>query len=84
MSWRDARRSSEHLDISEARFLALVRSGKFPAPSYHMGERSPRWSTEALDRAMDQTTVVRDIGEAVNDVVEEIRREAKSRTKAVG
>jgi hypothetical protein len=82
MSWRDARRSAEHLDISEARFLALVRAGKFPPASYHMGERSPRWNTDALDSAMDRTTVGRDIGEAVNDVVAEIQKEAKSRTKA--
>lgn len=82
MSWRDARRSAEHLDISEARFLALVKSGTFPRPSYHLGERSPRWSTEALDRAMNPTSASDVTRGAVNDLVRKIEEKGRSRRAA--
>ncbi len=44
MPWLDTRSSARFLDLPEARFLALVRAGTLPAPSFHLGERSPRWS----------------------------------------
>jgi len=79
MPWRDARRSAEHLDLSEARFLALVRSGKFPRPSYHLGERSPRWNSETLDRAMNPETALDVTREAVNGLVQKIEEKGRSR-----
>ena len=82
MAWRDARRCAEHLDVSEARFLALVRSGKFPGPSYHLGDRSPRWRTEALDRAMDPNSASDVTREAVNGLVEKIEAKGRSRRQA--
>lgn len=53
MAWRNASLCAEHLGIRKARFLLLVRAGKFPPPSYLLGERSPRWRLESLDSAMD-------------------------------
>jgi hypothetical protein len=82
MSWRDARRSAEHLDISEARFLALVKSGKFPAPSYHMGERTPRWNTEALDRAMNPNSALDVTQRAVDGLVKKIEAKGRARREA--
>lgn len=33
----------------------LARQGKLPAPSYHLGARSPRWDRHALDSALAGT-----------------------------
>lgn len=82
--WRDARRSAEHLDISEARFLALVKSGRVPAPSYHLGERSARWSLETLDRLMGPKPAAADVTRsAVANVVKKIEEKGRARRQAI-
>jgi hypothetical protein len=47
-----------------------------------LGKQSPRWDRLALDRAMGAEDAGHDIGEAVNGVVEQIRREAEDRQEA--
>lgn len=82
MSWVSARAASIHLELSEARFLALVKSGKFPRPSYHLGERSPRWNSEALDRAMSPETPLDVTREAFSGLVKKIEEKGGSRRQA--
>jgi predicted DNA-binding transcriptional regulator AlpA len=78
MPWRDARRSAEHLDISEARFLALVKSGTLPRPSYHLGERSPRWNSDSLDRAMNPNSALDVTREAFDGLVKKIEEKGRA------
>lgn len=68
-----------HLNIGEATFLALVRAGKFPRASYHLGPRSPRWSTEALDRAMEGAPASDVTREAFSGLVKKIEEEGRAR-----
>lgn len=82
MAWRDARGAALHLDISEARFLAMVKTSKFPAPSYHVGERSPRWCLEELDRVMKSNTASDITREAVDALVQKNEEKARSRRQA--
>jgi predicted DNA-binding transcriptional regulator AlpA len=82
MSWRDAMGCAVHLGIGEATFLSLVRSGKFPRASYHLGPRLPRWSTEALDRAMNPNSASDVTREAVDALVQKNEEKARSRRQA--
>lgn len=79
MAWRDTRGAAAHLDVSEARFLAMVKDGKLPKPSYHLGERSPRWSLEALDSAMGGTPASDVTREAFSGLVKKIEEEGRAR-----
>jgi predicted DNA-binding transcriptional regulator AlpA len=79
MPWLDTRNAAGHLDLSEARFLVLVKSGKFPRPSYHLGGRSPRWNSEALDSAMNPETALNVTREAFSGLVKKIEEKGGTR-----
>lgn len=82
MPWLDGARAAQHLFLSEHRFLALVKSGKFPKPSYHLGARSPRWNSEALDTAMNPETPLDVTREAFSGMVKKIEEKGGSRRQA--
>ena len=50
--WLDARHAADYLDLERVVFLRLVKGGKLPAPSFHLGSRLPRWNSADLDKAM--------------------------------
>lgn len=81
MSWLSTRSAAAYLDVGEARFLALVRSGRLPPPQY-LGDRSPRWSSEALDRAMNPETPSNATAEAFHGLVKKIEEKGGSRRSA--
>ena len=82
MPWLDTRNAAGHLDVSEARFLAMVKANKLPQPSYHLGERSPRWNSESLDRAMTPNSALDITREAVGDLVKKIEEKGRTRRQA--
>lgn len=57
----------------------LVKAGKVPEPSRHLGPRSPRWDRDELDRLFG--TAARSSGnrEVVNDAVQQILAAGRSR-----
>ena len=79
MPWVDTRHAAVHVGTGEARFLCMVKEGRFPRPSYHLGERSPRWNTEALDRAMDPESASNVTREAFSGLVKKIEEKGRSR-----
>jgi hypothetical protein len=81
--WLDLTAAAAYLSLRPDIFARKVRTGIIPAPSVHLGERTPRWDRGVLDATMGGGTGG-GIGEAVNGVVAEIQREAKNRTKAAG
>jgi predicted DNA-binding transcriptional regulator AlpA len=50
--WLDARDAADYLDLERVVFLRLVKGGKLPVPSCHLGNRLPRWYSADLDHAM--------------------------------
>ena len=52
MTWLDRRALAERLLISRDDIARLVKRGRLPVPSYHLGPRSPRWDAEAIDTMM--------------------------------
>ena len=47
--WLDRRDLARHLSIDRGDIPRLLRRGKLPPPSYHLGPKSPRWDREAVD-----------------------------------
>ena len=82
MAWLDTRNAAGHLDVSEARFLAMVKARRLPTPSYHLGERSPRWNSESLDRAMDPNSASDVTREAFSGLVKKIEEKGRTRRQA--
>ena len=50
--WLDRDRTANHICVRVYQLRRLVKSGKIPTPSYHLGPRLPRWDRLALDAAM--------------------------------
>jgi len=63
-------------------FRRAVRRGTLPAASYRLGPQSPRWDRIALDRAMGAEDAGSDIGEAVSNVVAQLRAEAQTKNRS--
>lgn len=47
--WLDRDAVAERISERVDRLPRLVRDGKLPAPSYHLGPRSPRWWSADID-----------------------------------
>ncbi len=72
--WLDARHAADYLDLERIAFLRLVKSGKLPEPSRHLGNHLPRWRSTDLDRAMFPKVVpsgAKEILDAVAEIIEE-------------
>jgi hypothetical protein len=82
MAWCNASRCAEHLGLRKARFLMLVRQGRFPPPSYHAGERSPRWCLEELDSAMKGPAGTDHAQEVVSAALRKMEEEGRARRAA--
>jgi hypothetical protein len=46
--WLDTSAVADFLMVPVRRVQKLVKQGKLPRPSYHLGPRSPRWDREAI------------------------------------
>lgn len=47
--WLDREMVAEYISVRVDHLPRLQKAGKLPAPSYHLGPRSPRWDRAALD-----------------------------------
>src|SRR5574340_1004798 len=81
--WLDARAAVQYLTLDDAGALKrLVKQGRIPAPSYHLGPRSPRWDREALDLALaggeaSGSTTRKAVSDAVQAILAEGPRRAR-------
>lgn len=50
--WLDLTAASAYLSLRPDIFARKVKAGIIPAPSLHLGERTPRWDRSTLDEAM--------------------------------
>jgi len=51
-AWLDRRALAAHISVDVHQIRAMLRRGLLPAPSMHLGPRSPRWSVAAVDAAL--------------------------------
>jgi len=54
--WLSPDQAAAYLSVRVGSLCRLVRAGRIPAPSYALGERSPRWDKSKLDAAFDGGT----------------------------
>jgi hypothetical protein len=47
--WLDREALAAHISVRVDEVQRLQRGGKLPAPSYHLGPRSPRWWSPEVD-----------------------------------
>lgn len=49
--WLDREALAEHISVRVDELPRLLKAGKLPEPSYHLGPRSPRWWSATVDAA---------------------------------
>ena len=86
--WLDRTGVAAYLCVRVDALPRLQRRGKLPAPSYHLGARSPRWDRHALDSllagaassvASDPATLGASV---VQDILSAGGRKARARPQA--
>jgi hypothetical protein len=75
--WLDLTAAAAYLSLRPDIFARKVREGLIPAPSIHLGERTPRWDRGVLDLAMGGGTGSTNAREAVNALANEIAAEGR-------
>lgn len=50
--WLDRDALAAHICVRPDAIARLVRAGRLPAPSYHLGPRQPRWDRERVDATL--------------------------------
>ena len=70
--WLDREALARHISVRVDEVAKLLRAGKLPAPSYHLGPKSPRWDRLAVDALFTGGAVPTDPNVAVQGVVQEI------------
>lgn len=53
--WLKAEDAATYVGVRLDQLRRYVSTGKLPAPSYHLGPKSPRWDRLALDHVLDGT-----------------------------
>ena len=51
--WLDPEDTARYISAQRREVTRLVREGKLPAPSLHLGPRQPRWDRTKIDALFD-------------------------------
>ncbi len=72
--WMDREALAAYVSVRVDYIPRLVRSGKLPEPSYHLGPKCPRWDRAALDACFEGAvrSGPRGIDELVQEAIERI------------
>jgi hypothetical protein len=70
--WLDRDALAVHISVRVDEVRKLLRAGKLPTPSYHLGPRSPRWDRLAVDACFAGEAASADPEVAVQGVVQKI------------
>ena len=70
--WLDREALARHISVRVDEVAKLLRAGKLPAPSYHLGPKSPRWDRQAVDALFAGRAASGNPGAVMQDVVQEI------------
>jgi hypothetical protein len=80
--WLAPDEAARYLSVRPDALPRLVRAGRIPAPSYALGQRSPRWDRLALDSAFDGGTASTDNHRAASAIAQEIIQKGRARREA--
>jgi hypothetical protein len=71
--WLDREALARHICVRPGAVSRLLRDGRLPAPSYHLGPRNPRWDRGQVDAAFDGGLASADPSQAIHALAQEIR-----------
>lgn len=74
--WLDRDALARHICVRVDAIARLQRAGRLPEPSYHLGQRQPRWDRDKVDAALAGEVASRPKGAAhlAAAILEEARR----------
>jgi integrase len=75
--WLDREAVAQYIRVKESALPRLVKAGRLPPPSYHLGPRQPRWDRLALDACFEGGIASTDPDVAVQALVQEILAEPR-------
>lgn len=70
--WLDRDGLAQHISVRPYAIPRLLREGKLPSPSYHLGPRQPRWDRDRVDAAFAGGLASTDPTEAIHAAAQEI------------
>ena len=76
--WLSPDATGAYIGVRVERLRPLVRAGRIPAPSYHLGPTQPRWDRLALDAAFEGKERQLDAQAVAQRVADDIRQAAYS------
>jgi predicted DNA-binding transcriptional regulator AlpA len=81
--WLTREETAGYVGAKEHQIRRMVREGKLPEPSLHLGPRSPRWDRDAIDALfMGGKPKSSHVREAVNAILQEgARRQARAQKR---
>jgi len=82
--WLSPEQCAARIGAKEHQLPRMVRAGKLPAPSLHLGPRTPRYDILALDALMSGAQSVRSADQATQETVSAIIERARRKTAAGG
>ena len=74
--WLDRDALARHISVRPDAIARLVKSGRLPAASYHLGPRQPRWDREKVDAVFAGEVASTDHGTAIHALAAQIARRA--------
>jgi hypothetical protein len=74
--WLDTEAAAEYISVRPDALQRLVRAGRVPSPSYHLGPRNPRWDRLELDSRFQGRAASTNIEQAVQALAEKILKRA--------
>ncbi len=72
--WLDRDALAAHISVRPDAIARLVKAGRLPDPSYHLGPRQPRWDREKVDAALSGGLASTDHGTAIHALAAKIAR----------
>jgi hypothetical protein len=71
--WLDREALARHICVRPGAVCRLLKAGRLPPPSYHLGPRNPRWDRTQVDAAFNGGLASTDPTQAIHALAEEIR-----------
>ncbi len=82
--WLDRDGLAAHISVRPDAIHRLLKAGRLPAPSYHLGPRQPRWDRDKVDAALSGGVASTDARTAINALAAQIaaRKPRQARSQA--
>lgn len=72
--WLDRAALARHICVNPNAVARLLRDGRLPPPSYHLGPRNPRWDRGQVDAAFNGGLASANANQAIHALAHEIRK----------